>query len=397
VYFATMMSRSPATTRGNGWESLGGGLPGYALSVAAWDGALVASTDAPEQVLAYDGSAWSSMNAGLPANTRIHVLAEHQGALYGGLGTEGSPAEFLWRWTGSLWEPVPGIQGEVRALASYSGELYMAGQFGIVNGQFMRGITAYNGTSYRSLGQGISSGNALALHVFGGMLYVGGSFHSAGPVVVSGLAGYDGATWSSIGGIEGDTFPVPEVRALGEHGGNLVVAGRFNSIGGVPAESVALHDGAAWSPLGSGIGLGPTIFVSALLSTDGSLWAGGRIGTAGGKPSRNIARWTDSATTSAPGPERGERPVLVAMAPNPFRASTRIEFVLAQKERVRVEIVDVRGRRVRTLSDAEYGPGPVALAWDGRSEDGTRTAAGVYFVIVSRDISGTSRRLVRLP
>jgi hypothetical protein len=68
-------------------------------------------------------------------------------------------------------------------------------------------------------------------------------------------------------------------------------------------------------------------------------------------------------------------------APNPFRGVCRIAFRLGTSCAVTIEIVDVAGRRVRHLAEAEWMPaGSHALSWDGRGDDGRALAAGVYFV-----------------
>lgn len=68
------------------------------------------------------------------------------------------------------------------------------------------------------------------------------------------------------------------------------------------------------------------------------------------------------------------------VTPNPFRGSGSIRFELPSRGAARVEVYDVTGRRVRTLSDGARGSGPHAIAWDGRDDRGARLGAGIYFV-----------------
>jgi hypothetical protein len=65
--------------------------------------------------------------------------------------------------------------------------------------------------------------------------------------------------------------------------------------------------------------------------------------------------------------------------PNPFRESTRFAFELRFPGRVRLDVIDVAGRRVRALEDGVRGGGSHAIEWDGRDESGRPVAAGVYF------------------
>jgi len=71
---------------------------------------------------------------------------------------------------------------------------------------------------------------------------------------------------------------------------------------------------------------------------------------------------------------------LLAAMPNPFNPRTTLRWELAEAGRVRLEIFDVRGRRVRKLVDRELPAGPHALGFDGRDDDGRTLASGVYYI-----------------
>jgi hypothetical protein len=76
---------------------------------------------------------------------------------------------------------------------------------------------------------------------------------------------------------------------------DLVVSGVFTTAGGVPANSLARHDGTAWSGFGSGPAMNnPALqpFVETLTPLpSGDLVVGGRFDSFDGVPARNIARW----------------------------------------------------------------------------------------------------------
>ena len=65
--------------------------------------------------------------------------------------------------------------------------------------------------------------------------------------------------------------------------------------------------------------------------------------------------------------------------PNPFNPSTEIRYQLGKGGTVEVTVYDVAGRKVRTLVDLEQPPGAYAVTWDGRTDNGSRTSAGMYF------------------
>jgi subtilisin family serine protease len=81
-------------------------------------------------------------------------------------------------------------------------------------------------------------------------------------------------------------------------------------------------------------------------------------------------------------------------APNPFTASTRLEFSLDRAREVRVEVLDVAGRRVTTLATGLFAAGPHALDWDGRDAQGRPAAAGIYFCRLRADDTTLTRRMV---
>lgn len=87
---------------------------------------------------------------------------------------------------------------------------------------------------------------------------------------------------------------------------------------------------------------------------------------------------------------------ITSIAPNPFNPSTRITFRLPGRSRVQVAIYDIRGHRLRLLSDRTRGPGLQSEVWDGLDNTGARVASGVYFVRVGTPTRGDVRRAVLL-
>jgi hypothetical protein len=89
-------------------------------------------------------------------------------------------------------------------------------------------------------------------------------------------------------------------------------------------------------------------------------------------------------------------PGLAAGFPNPFVESIELQFTLAQRGPVSLEVFDLSGRRVRTLHRGELGAGAHRVAWDGRADSGDRVPVGVYFVrLAGSDLEGT-RSVVRI-
>jgi cytochrome c peroxidase len=80
--------------------------------------------------------------------------------------------------------------------------------------------------------------------------------------------------------------------------------------------------------------------------------------------------------------------------PNPFNPSTTIAFSLAARGRVSLVIYDALGARVRSLLDDVRDAGVSSVGWDGRGDEGTEAASGVYFCRMVAGSFNETRRLV---
>jgi hypothetical protein len=104
-----------------------------------------------------------------------------------------------------------------------------------------------------------------------------------------------------------------------------------------------------------------------------------------------------SGTTDSPVVASG--PLTLALHPsfpNPFSNETTIRFDLPLAGRARIEVIDVTGRRVRTLQDGPRGAGSHTLRWDGLDDAGVSTSAGVYYYRLETSAGWITRSLVRL-
>jgi sugar lactone lactonase YvrE len=79
--------------------------------------------------------------------------------------------------------------------------------------------------------------------------------------------------------------------------------------------------------------------------------------------------------------------------PNPSRGDTSISFSLDRPAHVRVRIVDVTGRDVRTLLDRELSEGAHDAVWSGRDNAGRPVGAGVYFYRLESPLGNATGRL----
>jgi len=81
------------------------------------------------------------------------------------------------------------------------------------------------------------------------------------------------------------------------------------------------------------------------------------------------------------------------IAPNPFVIGTEIAYDVPAGVGARLDVLDVAGRHVRSLLSGRSASGGRTVVWDGRADDGTRVAAGTYFVRLG---AGTELDVARL-
>jgi len=81
--------------------------------------------------------------------------------------------------------------------------------------------------------------------------------------------------------------------------------------------------------------------------------------------------------------------------PNPFNASTTINFSLKQAGMTQIYVYNTIGQRIRTLVDAHKTAGGHQVVWDGMNDDGELVTSGIYFyVIITSDFTETQKMIM---
>jgi hypothetical protein len=75
-------------------------------------------------------------------------------------------------------------------------------------------------------------------------------------------------------------------------------------------------------------------------------------------------------------------------------SETAIRFALERASRVDLDVIDVSGRRVRTLLQKMLGSGEHEIRWNGRDDRGVLASAGVYLVRLEAEGKIASRKIV---
>lgn len=76
-------------------------------------------------------------------------------------------------------------------------------------------------------------------------------------------------------------------------------------------------------------------------------------------------------------------PLTLQNNPNPFTESTMILFNLSERADVRVEVIDIFGKVVKTLKTGQLAPGQYSTNWFGDNEAGASVPSGTYICRVT--------------
>jgi len=82
--------------------------------------------------------------------------------------------------------------------------------------------------------------------------------------------------------------------------------------------------------------------------------------------------------------------------PNPFNASTEIEYSLDTPGKVRLGVFNLLGQHVCTLVDESLPAGRHSVSWNGTDEDGVAVASGVYFYRLALGDEARSQKMMLL-
>lgn len=197
-----------------------------------------------------------------------------------GFGFDGSV------YTTVQWDPDGG--GPLMEVTVLGGEFSQAGSVLANNVAFVD----VAGQSFSAPSSGPDGAVLALLDAGNGELIVAGQFQSAGGVPgTNNIARWDGTNWSSVGG--GVDGKVAALQLLPN--GILIAGGSFTSAGSasVAANNIAQWDGSTWQPLAQGItvssGTAEVDTLAALPS--GDLVVGGLFNIAGTTSAQSIARW----------------------------------------------------------------------------------------------------------
>lgn len=247
---------------------------------------------------------WSSLGTGVNNNVYSFAVDTINNELYIGGSFSiagGYPATGIAKWDGTTWKTVgEGISGEVRSLLFFNGELYAAGWFDTAGNVLAKNIAKWNGSNWDSLGAGLN-GRALTMAEYNGQLYAGGYFDSSGITQVNHISKWDGNNWVDVNGGTNN-----RVLTLCVFNNEMFVGGRFTMAGGLNARFVAKWNGFDWDS----VGVGFNKVVRKLYVYNYELYAGGDFTP---KPTNNsyiISKWNGTSWQAFSSPSGGNDPAV---------------------------------------------------------------------------------------
>ena len=82
--------------------------------------------------------------------------------------------------------------------------------------------------------------------------------------------------------------------------------------------------------------------------------------------------------------------------PNPFNPTTQIKYDLPEDALVNINIFDVMGRMIRSLSYGHKSAGYHSLQWDATNDVGESVSAGMYIYTIQAGKYRSTKKMVLL-
>ncbi len=427
-----------AKWNGSSWSSVGGNPNNAVYDIEFIDNKIFVSGYftsvggvSANRIAEYSGGVWHALGTGLSAV--CFDMTQDGTTLYatGNFITAGGvSAAYIAMWNGSTWVPLgTGLNSSGMVMKFYNGKLYAGGMFTTAGGIAAERAAVWDGVSWSALGTGLP-GAPESIEAYGSDIYFGGAFSTAGGVNSPNLAKWNGSNWVAIGtGVDN------MVRALCVQTttGSMIYAGDFlvsngnvftqriakftDSDNPLPVELVSFSGSlrndvihlnwetatevdnygfeverktakSDWMKIGFIDGHGTSNSPKYYSFSDNSILPGEKylyrlkqIDGDGSCTYSNIIAISASAIGGY---------TLEQNYPNPYNPETVIRFALPVPGDIRLEVFNVNGEKVATLTDGfrEAGVHSVIFRADGM-------ASGVYlYSLVTGDKKLTQKMIL---
>jgi len=80
--------------------------------------------------------------------------------------------------------------------------------------------------------------------------------------------------------------------------------------------------------------------------------------------------------------------------PNPFNPNTTIKYQLAERVKVRLEIYNILGQKIKTLVQTVQNTGLHQVVWDGKNDNGKQVSSSVFIYRIKADSFNKTRKMI---
>ena len=274
---------------------------------------------------------------------------------------------------GDSWQPIAQPEGGDINRVFPAGPYLIGVEDGIGSGDIYRSADA--GATWTEITGPLSSSYLCALTVFRGELVLS-VYHNGGVGTLWRSPDW-GTSWQQV---TNQPTGTRNLNGLAVWGG-LLALGASGAVGG---QSIYLTtDFVDYQPYTADLPSSAQP-VNELIAQDGWLFK------SGGTVTRYRAELPDlTAVDEAPAAS-----ARLAAFPNPFNPKTTLRFALAAASEVRLEVFDLRGRRVATPFAGRLGAGEHAIAWAAQDAQGAALPAGIYLARLASDEGEQYSKLV---
>jgi hypothetical protein len=82
--------------------------------------------------------------------------------------------------------------------------------------------------------------------------------------------------------------------------------------------------------------------------------------------------------------------------PNPFNPSTNIQFTIPQPGNVKIDIYNINGELVSSLTNKDFAIGTHSVTWNGKDNSGSSVSSGIYLYRMTSNNFVQSNRMLLL-
>jgi trimeric autotransporter adhesin len=241
------------------------------------------------------GTSWDCITdiSGMQAGP-VDVITNYNSNIYIGGGfqiSDGQPIKHLSKWNGSTWDSI-GKCPDNTVFALYvnsSNQLLVGGVFDSIGGIHNNGISIWDDTVWTTFSDSLPVSNPFVFTIceFQGETYIGGNF-SNNLAQINEIAKWDGSAWVNpgirfYGGLAA-------VNAMIVYNNDLYVGGYFTASDGNLSDYIVKYNGTVWSDVGGGM-QGANGQIRQFTIHNSELYAVGVFTGAGSVPAEYIAKW----------------------------------------------------------------------------------------------------------